>query len=142
MPIQRNTLPSAIRSTSSTAIGFVAIVRKREGRSRSTPVVDGTPGRLPGNRRADFAQVPPSLPVGRNRQGAPMRFKLMRGRGGRDRVAGGDAAAVADVLERAAREDSSDPGGFELALGTAELLERPPTDDLRALVRDGVDEDE
>src|SRR3954467_15069502 len=44
IPIHRNTLPSAIRSTSRTAIGFVAIVRKREGRSRSTPLVEGTSG--------------------------------------------------------------------------------------------------
>src|SRR3954451_16032761 len=71
-----------------------------------------------------------------------MRFKLMRGRGGRDRVADGDAAAVAAVLEGAARDYSSDPGDFDLAIGTAELLERAPTEDLRALVRDGVDEDE
>ena len=71
-----------------------------------------------------------------------MRFKLMRGRGGRDRVADGDAAAVAAVLEGAARDFSSDPGAFDLAIGTAELLERAPTDDLRALVRDGIDEEE
>ena len=54
----------------------------------------------------------------------------------------GDAAAVAAVLEGAARDYSSDPGDFDLAIGTAELLERAPTNDLRALVRDGVDEDE
>jgi hypothetical protein len=57
-------------------------------------------------------------------------------------VAGGDAAAVAAVLEGAARDYSSDPGDFDLAIGTAELLERAPTDDLRALVREGVDEEE
>jgi len=71
-----------------------------------------------------------------------MRFKLMRGRGGRNRGADGDAAAVAGVLERAARDFSSDPGDFDLAIGTAELLERAPTEDLRALVREGVDEEE
>jgi hypothetical protein len=71
-----------------------------------------------------------------------MRFKLMRRRGGRDGVADGDAGAVAQVLERAALDYSSDPADFDLAIGTAELLERAPTDDLRALVRDGVDEDE
>src|SRR3954469_22890325 len=60
IPIQRNTLPSAIRSTSRTAIGFLAMVRNTEGRSRSTPVVDGTPERLPGNRRTGSAQVAPS----------------------------------------------------------------------------------
>jgi len=71
-----------------------------------------------------------------------MRFKLMRRRGVRDRVADGDAAAVADVLERAARDFSSHPADFDLAIGTAELLERAPTDDLQALVRDGIDEEE
>jgi hypothetical protein len=71
-----------------------------------------------------------------------MRFKLLKGRGGRDRVADGDAAAVAAVLEGAARDYSSDPANFDLAIGTAELLERAPTEDLRALVRSGVDEDE
>jgi hypothetical protein len=71
-----------------------------------------------------------------------MRFKLMRRRGVRDRVADGDAAVVADVLERAVRDFSSDPGDFDLAIAAAELLERAPTDDLQALVRDGLDEDE
>jgi hypothetical protein len=57
-------------------------------------------------------------------------------------VADGDAAAVAAVLEGAARDYSSDPADFDLAIGAAELLERAPTDDLRALVRDGIDEEE
>ena len=57
-------------------------------------------------------------------------------------MADGNAAAVADVLDRAVQDYSSDPADFDLAIGTAELLERAPTDDLRALVRDGVDEDE
>jgi hypothetical protein len=71
-----------------------------------------------------------------------MRFKLMRRGGGRDRLLRGDAAEVAGVLERAALVYSSHPGDFDLAIGAAELLERAPTEDLRALVRDGVDEDE
>lgn len=71
-----------------------------------------------------------------------MRFKLMRRRGGSDHAADGDAAAVADVLERAARDYSSDPADFDLAIGAAELLESAPTDDLRTLVRDGLDEEE
>jgi hypothetical protein len=71
-----------------------------------------------------------------------MRFSLMRRRGGRNRVLKGDAEAVAGVLERAVLVYSSDPGDFDLAIGAAELLERAPTEDLRALVRDGVDEDE
>ena len=54
----------------------------------------------------------------------------------------GDAAAVADVLERAARTYSSHPGDFDLAIGVSELLERAPTADLRALVREGIDDDE
>jgi hypothetical protein len=54
----------------------------------------------------------------------------------------GDAAAIADVLERAAVVYCSDPADFDLAIGTAELLDRAPTADVRALVRDGVDEDE
>src|SRR4051794_4336402 len=48
IPIHRNTLPSAIRSTSRTAIGLLAIVRKTDGRSRSTRVVAGTSQRLAG----------------------------------------------------------------------------------------------
>ena len=71
-----------------------------------------------------------------------MRFRLMRRRGGRDRAIAGDAAAVAGVLERAAVVYSSDPADFDLAIGTAELLERAPTADLRSLVSDGVDDEE
>src|SRR3954470_24732628 len=81
-------------------------------------------------------------PERRQRQGAPVRFKLTRHRGGREREARGDAAAVAAVLERAARDFSSHPADFDLAIGAAELLERAPTDDLRALVNEGIDEDE
>lgn len=54
----------------------------------------------------------------------------------------GDAAAVADVLGRAAVVYSSDPANFDLAIGTAELLDRAPTADLRALVSDGVRDEE
>jgi len=71
-----------------------------------------------------------------------MRFRLRRRGEGRDRALHGDAAAVAGVLERAALVYSSHPGDFDLAIGAAELLERAPTDDLRALVRDGLSEDE
>src|SRR3954454_10244993 len=71
-----------------------------------------------------------------------MRFKLGRRREGRNNVPRGDAAAVADVLERAALVYSSHPGDFDLAIGAAELLERAPTADLRALVDGGFDEDE
>ena len=66
----------------------------------------------------------------------------MKRRGDREREARGDAAAVAAVLERAARDFSSHPADFDLAIGTAELLERAPTADLRALVNAGIDEDE
>jgi hypothetical protein len=71
-----------------------------------------------------------------------MRFRLKRRRGVRDRVLGDDANAVAEVLERAVLAYSSDPGEFDLAIGAAELLERTPTADLRALVDEGIDEDE
>jgi hypothetical protein len=71
-----------------------------------------------------------------------MRLRLRKRRGDRDRGMAGDAAAVADVLERAAVVYSSEAANFDLAIGTAELLERAPTADLRALVSDGVDEDE
>jgi hypothetical protein len=54
----------------------------------------------------------------------------------------GDAAAVARVLERAALAYGSDPRDFDLAIVSAELLERAPTSDLRALVHDGIDEDD
>jgi hypothetical protein len=57
-------------------------------------------------------------------------------------VTDGNAKAVADVLDRAARDFSSHPADFDLAIGAAELLERAPTPDLRALVSEGVDEDE
>jgi hypothetical protein len=53
----------------------------------------------------------------------------------------GDAAAVARALERAALAYGSDPRDFDLAIVSADLLERAPTSDLRALVRDGIDED-
>src|SRR3954469_13439435 len=59
IPIHRKTLPRAIRSTSRTAIGFLAIVRNSDGRSRSTPGLAGTLDRLPGNRRAGARQVAP-----------------------------------------------------------------------------------
>jgi hypothetical protein len=54
----------------------------------------------------------------------------------------GDVGAVAIVLERAALAYGSDPRDFDLAIVAAELLERAPTADLRALAHDGVDEDE
>jgi hypothetical protein len=71
-----------------------------------------------------------------------MGFRFRRRRGGRDRALQGDAGAVAAVLERAALAYGSDPGDFDLAIVAAELLERAPTEDLRALVDEGVDEDE
>jgi hypothetical protein len=69
-----------------------------------------------------------------------MAFKLRRRRG-RNGVLRGDAGAVAKVLERAALAYGSDPRDFDLAIVSAELLERAPTSDLRALVHDGIDED-
>lgn len=69
-----------------------------------------------------------------------MTFRLRRRRS-REHALQGDAGAVAAVLERAALAYGSDPGDFDLAIVAAELLERAPTADLRALAHDGVDED-
>jgi hypothetical protein len=49
---------------------------------------------------------------------------------------------VARVLERAALAYGSDPRDFDLAIVAAELLERSPTTDVRAILRDGIGEDE
>jgi hypothetical protein len=46
------------------------------------------------------------------------------------------------VLERAALAYGSDPRDFDLAIVAAELLERAPTPDVRALIHDGLTEDE
>jgi hypothetical protein len=54
----------------------------------------------------------------------------------------GDAAAVARTLERAALAYGSDPRDFDLAIVSADLLERAPTSDLRTLVHDGIEEDD
>jgi hypothetical protein len=50
--------------------------------------------------------------------------------------------AVARVLERAALAYGSDPLDFDLAIVAADLIEKAPTADVRALVHDGVGEDE
>lgn len=70
-----------------------------------------------------------------------MAFKLRR-RGGRNGVLRGDAGAVARVLERAALAYGSDPRDFDLAIVAAELLERAPTADVRALIHYGIGDDE
>jgi hypothetical protein len=49
---------------------------------------------------------------------------------------------VARTLERAALAYGSDPRDFDLAIVSAELLERAPTTDVRALVQDGMGEDD
>jgi hypothetical protein len=67
------------------------------------------------------------------------RFRLPRSGG---RALTGDAAAVARTLERAALAYGSDPGDFDLAIVSAELVERAPTADVRALVYDGISEDD
>jgi hypothetical protein len=46
------------------------------------------------------------------------------------------------VLERAALAYGSDPRDFDLAIVAAELLERAPTGDVRAILHDGMTEDE
>jgi hypothetical protein len=67
------------------------------------------------------------------------RFRRRREQG---QALGGDAGAVAPVLERAALAYGSDPRDFDLAIVAAELLDRAPTPDVRALVHDGITEDE
>jgi hypothetical protein len=49
---------------------------------------------------------------------------------------------VARVLERAALAYGSDPRDFDLAIVAADLLERAPTGDVRAMRHDGMTEDE
>jgi hypothetical protein len=68
------------------------------------------------------------------------RFRRLRNRG--NRALSGDAEAVAHVLERAALAYGSDPQDFDLAIVATELLERAPTRDVRAILHDGIDEDE
>lgn len=67
------------------------------------------------------------------------RFRRRRERNG---VLRGDAGAVARVLERAALAYGSDPRDFDLAIVAADLLERAPTPDIRALIHDGISEDD
>src|SRR3954464_7299845 len=69
-----------------------------------------------------------------------MSFRLRRRRD--KRALQGDAGAVAGVLERAGLAYGADPGDFDPAIVAAELLDRAPTGDLLALVREGIDEDE
>ena len=70
-------------------------------------------------------------------------FRLLRrrGHGGSHRL-GGDVGAVARVLERAALAYGSDPRDFDLAIVAADLIEKAPTADVRALVHDGIGEDD
>src|SRR3954451_17252404 len=70
-----------------------------------------------------------------------MGFKFRRRRQ-RNGVLRGDIGAVARVLERAALDYGSDPRDFDLAIVAADLIERAPTADVRALVHDGIDEEE
>jgi hypothetical protein len=69
-------------------------------------------------------------------------FRLRRRRGTRGHRFDGDVGAVARVLERAALAYGSDPGDFDLAIVAADLIEKAPTRDVKALVHDGMDEDE
>lgn len=71
-----------------------------------------------------------------------MAFRFRRQRSGRASAPRADTAAVAEVLERAAERYGSDPRDFDLAVALGDLLDKAPTADLRALVKDGVDEDE
>jgi hypothetical protein len=71
-----------------------------------------------------------------------MAFRFRRRRSGGESAPRGDAATVAEVLGRAASRYGSDPRDFDLAVVLGDLLDSAPTADLRALVKDGVDEDE
>jgi hypothetical protein len=71
-----------------------------------------------------------------------MGFRLRRRRGGGDGALHGDFEAAARVLEKAALAYGSDPRDFDLAIVSAELLEREPTADSRLLVQAGISEDE
>src|SRR3954447_18226410 len=73
-------------------------------------------------------------------RGMPFSLRRLHRSGGRAPT--GDAAAVSRTLERAALAYGSDPRDFDLAIVSAELLERAPTADVRALVHDGLGEDE
>src|SRR3954468_24829735 len=67
------------------------------------------------------------------------RFRRRRERNG---VLRGDAGAVARVLERAALAYGSDPRDFDLAIVATALLERAPTADVRAILHDGIVDDD
>src|SRR3954454_20267274 len=103
----------------------------------------GTTGiSLPFHRRLHAAKGATMPRKGIRLQGScPMGFRFRRRRE-RDGVLRGDAGAVARVLERAALAYGSDPQDFALAIVAAELLERAPTADVRALIHDGMAEDE
>jgi hypothetical protein len=71
-----------------------------------------------------------------------MTFKWRRRR---DHVGGelqGDAGAVSESLERAAKLYGSDSRDFDLAVAIGDLLGRSPTADIEALVRAGMDEEQ
>lgn len=70
-----------------------------------------------------------------------MALRLRRRRQGNGSLRG-DAGAVARVLERAALAYGSDPRDFDLAIVVAELFERAPTADVRALIHDGLTDEE
>jgi hypothetical protein len=71
-----------------------------------------------------------------------MSFRFKRRRKAGDRALLGDAESVARVLERAALAYGSDPRDFDLAIVAAELLERAPTGDVRAILHDGIDDEQ
>jgi hypothetical protein len=71
-----------------------------------------------------------------------MGFRFKRRRDSGESPLQGEAAAVAQVLDQAAARYGSDPRDFDLAVALGDLMERAPTADARALVEDGVDEDE
>jgi hypothetical protein len=71
-----------------------------------------------------------------------MAFRFKRRRSSGERALRGDAGAVARVLERAALAYGSDPRDFDLAIVATELIERAPTADVRAMLHDGIGEED
>jgi hypothetical protein len=54
---------------------------------------------------------------------------------------GGDAAAVAEVLDRSSELYASDPADFDLAVAVGDLLQSAPTADIESLAASGLDDE-
>jgi hypothetical protein len=71
-----------------------------------------------------------------------MAFGFIRRGGRQDAVLQGDSALVVDALDSAVATYGSEPDDFDLAVAIGDLIERAPTEDLRALSLEGLDEEE